>query len=55
MPGPEEAAIISAAPTPEKLILGSQRYVIHCPISFKYMVRRGIVVPDFERFNQGKH
>lgn len=49
--GPEEAArLASVLPNPRRFNpLGSQRYVIHrSNLIYKIMVRRGIVVPEYE-------
>ncbi|MBS1233076.1 MAG: hypothetical protein H6R42_730, partial [Nitrospirae bacterium] len=53
--GPEEAArLASILPNPRKFNpLGSQRYVLHrSNLIYKIMVRRGIVVPEYEEVSE---
>jgi monofunctional biosynthetic peptidoglycan transglycosylase len=53
--GPEEAARLAAVlPNPRKFNpLGDQRYVVNrSNLIYKIMVRRGIVVPEYEEINE---
>jgi len=53
--GPEESArLASVLPNPRRFNpLGSQRYVIHrSNLIYNIMVRRGIVVPEFEEVSE---
>jgi monofunctional biosynthetic peptidoglycan transglycosylase len=54
--GPEEAARLAAVlPNPRKFNpLGNSRYVVHrSSLIYNIMVRRGIVVPEFEEVSEG--
>jgi len=53
--GPEEAArLASVLPNPRRFNpLGSQRYVVHrANLIYKIMIRRGIVVPEYEEVSE---
>lgn len=55
--GPEEAArLASVLPNPRKFNpLGAQRYVVHrSNLIYNIMVRRGIVVPEFEELEESQ-
>jgi monofunctional biosynthetic peptidoglycan transglycosylase len=54
--GPEEAARLAAVlPNPRKFNpLGNSRYVVHrSSLIYNIMVRRGIVIPEFEEVSEG--